>query len=800
MIKLGSIYKGNETSFQPGREGHRLRKRKPVRGMFYRRSLFTLLIVSSIPGLLTALGIYWFGTGAIGQALKALHSEQMEQRLKSIDDMFVYLELGISQRAVEPWLGPYLREVDFTSQKDASRNLIKTLNVIRDSHPLIDEVQLYLKQENGTYLFDPNQMVELDLKSSEPFEQLLAKSEPMVWTTKPIMLRGASHEGPHRIDPVLKLSHLLPGDGPEAFGVLAVTINTERLADMMITLTPYNDGNVFLLNENRQPILSTVDGVAAEVFERSLREDITKRGGESGSFVKVWKGETYSVTYGTLERLSNHWIYVAAAPTSAITAPVVLVSQIIFGISAVMLLSALILSWLASRRIYSPLERVVRVLTGNQPAKLQVHGLDEFQLLEKEWSHLERESKLLQHRLEEELPHMKEVFMLQLVQGKLATYSERDLRERMKQYGWQISGQQFTFIRVQLTGFARLNGRFLDSDEGLVTFAAANIIQELSQQYLPQVNVLNFHNLSVGLVVIAPLEVPHRDRIYALSDAITDAINRILKLKVTIIMSRPTLQVQSLPELYAEVNQAVGFRLFADENQLIDLDERWPESRVEGQDYPFALDREIVQAIRLGDLDGSERLIDRFIEEVSRGIGQEYMVQQFVLQLYGSIQYVILQSGIKPHQLFKGMNMFERLSAIREPEQIANWFKSEVIRPYLQELEHRSNRHLKHAVEQTIQYIEQRYMEDISLESCARMTGTTHYALSRAFKQQTGINFVDYLNRYRVEKAKEMLRATNLKINDIAEKIGYQHSYFNRIFKKYEGITPSQYRDKWSAV
>ncbi|MNC53328.1 HTH-type transcriptional regulator YesS [compost metagenome] len=46
-----------------------------------------------------------------------------------------------------------------------------------------------------------------------------------------------------------------------------------------------------------------------------------------------------------------------------------------------------------------------------------------------------------------------------------------------------------------------------------------------------------------------------------------------------------------------------------------------------------------------------------------------------------------------------------------------------------------------------------------------------------------------------MEKARELLRDTDLLINDVAERVGYQHSYFNRIFKKLEGMTPTRYRE-----
>ncbi|MNP42813.1 HTH-type transcriptional regulator YesS [compost metagenome] len=85
--------------------------------------------------------------------------------------------------------------------------------------------------------------------------------------------------------------------------------------------------------------------------------------------------------------------------------------------------------------------------------------------------------------------------------------------------------------------------------------------------------------------------------------------------------------------------------------------------------------------------------------------------------------------------------------------------------------------------------------QDISLDNCAEYAGTNPYTLSKAFKLYIGKNFIDYLTELRIEKAKVLICDTALKICDIAERVGYQNGYFNRIFKRLEGITPRNYRE-----
>jgi YesN/AraC family two-component response regulator len=88
-------------------------------------------------------------------------------------------------------------------------------------------------------------------------------------------------------------------------------------------------------------------------------------------------------------------------------------------------------------------------------------------------------------------------------------------------------------------------------------------------------------------------------------------------------------------------------------------------------------------------------------------------------------------------------------------------------------------------------------MNDISMEYCAELCGTYPQRLSIAFKQVAAINFIDYLTRLRLDKSMAMLADSDIKINDIAERVGYQPSYYNRLFKKHTGMTPGQYREHY---
>lgn len=73
--------------------------------------------------------------------------------------------------------------------------------------------------------------------------------------------------------------------------------------------------------------------------------------------------------------------------------------------------------------------------------------------------------------------------------------------------------------------------------------------------------------------------------------------------------------------------------------------------------------------------------------------------------------------------------------------------------------------------------------------------------LSSLFKIETGENLVKFITRYRVEKSKELLRQSNMKVSDIAGKVGYINvSYYTSIFRNQVGISPLQYREKTNEI
>ena len=92
-------------------------------------------------------------------------------------------------------------------------------------------------------------------------------------------------------------------------------------------------------------------------------------------------------------------------------------------------------------------------------------------------------------------------------------------------------------------------------------------------------------------------------------------------------------------------------------------------------------------------------------------------------------------------------------------------------------------------------YIEAHADEELSLTQVAKVVNMNANYLSEKFKQVTGTNFVEYVARTRFANACDLLRKSNLRISEIAFAAGFQSlSQFNRVFKRFSGKSPTQYR------
>ena len=99
-------------------------------------------------------------------------------------------------------------------------------------------------------------------------------------------------------------------------------------------------------------------------------------------------------------------------------------------------------------------------------------------------------------------------------------------------------------------------------------------------------------------------------------------------------------------------------------------------------------------------------------------------------------------------------------------------------------------------INDAVRYIRHNYNRNITLEEIAKSVNLSKVYFSQLFKNETGMNFTDFLIQFRIEEAAKLLKSTDMKVYEIAEQVGIpdQH-YFNRLFKNITGVTPKKFRE-----
>jgi len=105
------------------------------------------------------------------------------------------------------------------------------------------------------------------------------------------------------------------------------------------------------------------------------------------------------------------------------------------------------------------------------------------------------------------------------------------------------------------------------------------------------------------------------------------------------------------------------------------------------------------------------------------------------------------------------------------------------------------NQNISSVIKLAVSYINKNYNTKITLDNVAAQVFLNPSYLSQLFKKEMNIQFGDYLERIRINKAKELIRNSNKAMSEISEIVGFSNqNYFNKVFKKVTGVNPLKYR------
>ncbi|WP_168119568.1 response regulator [Paenibacillus sp. HB172176] len=357
-------------------------------------------------------------------------------------------------------------------------------------------------------------------------------------------------------------------------------------------------------------------------------------------------------------------------------------------------------------------------------------------------------------------------------------YLQEHIHHRLQTWGleWLVDKPCRIFAITMKAPPNKLSER----EEDTLSFAIGNIIEELLQRFQPSVT---FQNAKRNWIIIAS-----SNEMEELLMTLSEGITRYQKVKTGIGVSEPTSGILALHQAYSQSIDALRAALLSREQDICRFEQLKEQSHSSEEEIAACM----LSSVAMRDVEGIRESADLYVHSLvmngkaTRPADYSQSCMDFVMGLQEKLQKnTKLALGVIPLELWEEMDDCESMDDLSAA--IANYFQELALQ--LKGLNKNS------LVEQALSIIHERYTEDLKLQQLADELNLHPVWLSQLFKKEVGTNFLDYVTELRMQKAKELLRHSNMKIYEIVEAVGYQDiHYFGKLFKKKTGESPKAFR------
>ena len=212
--------------------------------------------------------------------------------------------------------------------------------------------------------------------------------------------------------------------------------------------------------------------------------------------------------------------------------------------------------------------------------------------------------------------------------------------------------------------------------------------------------------------------------------------------------------------------------------------------------YPYEKEKALITKLKTGDTEEAKALLNDLLGYVffSEGNNLEF-VKSRAIELSSLLSRAAIEGGATSDSVLKVNNRFLKdLQTIRTLDDLCYQLQ-ETIDVFTQCMFNYIPTKGNEITKKAIRYISKNFAGNLTLEDVAEHVHLNATYFSTLFKQSTGSTFREYLNMVRIEESKRLLTSTDYSILEIALATGFEdQSYFSKVFKKHTGLTPKQYR------
>lgn len=402
--------------------------------------------------------------------------------------------------------------------------------------------------------------------------------------------------------------------------------------------------------------------------------------------------------------------------------------------------------------------------------------------------------KKADRQIKESQPVLKEKFFSNLVNGYFK--NEKDIVAELEYFGIKNNNLNHICFIIQIDDFEAVTQE-KKPDNLLIQFVLCNITKDFNNRLGENELFFSHSGEVVCIISSANEEAVLTRQIMSISNGIRKMVKKVLEYTVTIGIGETYTNIFSISESYRQAKQALLHKAYLGKDRIYDI------RSIDIQHMPVfykLYDTEtLVNNIKTGKKEHALANLDTIIKDVSSSNNNIRPVDlKFIyIDIVNSIFKTSIE-GKSSNEDFSdfSFNFFEQLNKIQTINEIHVWLSDTIIRiiDYLEKSQSSKKRKI---VNKAVEYIENHYEEPMALNDVAEKMFLNASYFCKIFKDEIGESFTRYLMKLRVQKAIKLMNDPTLKIYEIAQKVGYDDvQYFTKIFKSLQGISPMQYREK----
>ncbi|MGM7722467.1 helix-turn-helix domain-containing protein [Metabacillus sp. Hm71] len=445
------------------------------------------------------------------------------------------------------------------------------------------------------------------------------------------------------------------------------------------------------------------------------------------------------------------------------------------------LLAGLVLQVVFVNYTYQPVKKVLQVLKDGEDS---IEG-DEFAFIQKITTNMKKMNERLLSTIDQHQMPLKQKFMKDLLLGLV---EKEEVKEKLEFFGLTKLKQG----RVILFEFSH----YKDWEESVTREGILTIKLQLLTYLKEHIEKnISYEMIEMEAEKLAILtSETNLQNIRNWINSFNKGLDERLLSTMFIAISEPLASLYHFEKGYKQARNLLEYR-YAIERKNIVTTEDIECFEQKSYYYPLEMEKELINFSCRGQKEKAMSILKTVLND-NLYVRQldEYALRSLVFELLATFHRILSQTNQAEKTIFgEDETFYQRLQHIRGKEKVEQTITS-LFDELLENIQVQTNKTDLSVADQLMSFIHENFQRDLSLSDLAEHFNLTSSYVSRVFKEQTGENFKEYLNMYRVEKAKEILSAQDVKINQVASMVGFNNvNTFIRTFKKYVGLSPGQY-------